>query len=116
MYRSGELYAFFIRNWFIKNFTKIGHVTQETNLANLIFINILKKKFVCTLEASHCFLFLSRQSICFYTLIMKKNIKFHHSSFVNERKKFSFVLYSILEFNKNTKPLRNFTSKFRANS
>ena len=48
---------------------------------------------------------------------MKKySIKFHHSSFVNERKKVSFVLYSIPESHRNKKPLRNFTSKFRANS
>ena len=41
----------------------------------------------------------------------EKNVKFHHTSFVNERKKLSFALYSIPGFHKNKKPSRNVASK-----
>ena len=70
---------------------------------------------MCALEVSHHFILLSAQNICFCKLIMKKYIKFYHSSFVNEQKKLSFVLYSILRSHRNKKPLRNFTSKFTRN-
>ena len=70
---------------------------------------------MCALEVSHHFILLSAQNICFCKLIMKKYIKFHHSSFVNEQRKLSFVLYSILRSHRNKKPLRNFTSKFTRN-
>ena len=39
----------------------------------------------------------------------EKKIKFQHSSFVNERKKLSFVLYSIQGSHRKKKPLRNVT-------
>ena len=46
---------------------------------------------------------------------MKKKKKFH-SCFVNEPKRLSFVLYSIQGSRRKTKLLRNFISKFRADS
>lgn len=84
----------FVRNRFLRNSSQIGFLTLETNLDSLTFFKKLKKKkkkFVCTVEVSHCFLLLPTENICFYTLNMKKNKK-HDSSFVNERKKLSVVL------------------------
>ena len=86
----------FVRNRFLRNSSQIGFLTLETNLDSLTFFKKLKKKkknrVHCRSESLFSFT-IDRQHLFLYVKYEKK----HDSSFVNEWKKLSVVLYSIPE-------------------
>ena len=85
----------FISNRFFRNSSQIGFLTPETNLESLTFLKKLnKKEFRVHCRSESLFSFtIDRKHLFLYVKYEKK----HDSSFVNEWKKLSVVLYSIPE-------------------
>ena len=58
---SGKLHTFYINNWFIRNSSQVGLLTQETNPNNLCLHSRSESLFSFTINIEHMFLYTNQK-------------------------------------------------------